>query len=500
MPSTVRVAAVDLGATSGRVVAATVALGRLELEEVHRFPNGPVRASDGSLRWDIHRLFDEVVIGLAKAGPVDGIGVDSWAVDYGLLDRDGRLLASPFSYRDQRTERFVDHVRNAVGVRELYATTGIQHLPFNTIFQLAAETDLSAASAMLLIPDLVCFSLTGSMGAEQTNASTTQLYDIHRHAWAADIVHAAGLPERILPPLRKPGTVIGELLPAMCDRTGQRPGTRVVAVGSHDTASAFVAVPATAEANTAIISSGTWSLVGFELNRAIVTEAAMQANFTNEAGIDGTVRFLRNVMGLWVLNEAMTSWRDDDMARLMREASAAPAHGAVVDVDAPEFVPPGDMEQRIWQACARTGQRPPDSRGGLARTVLESLALAYRRTIRCGAQLAGRSVDVVHVVGGGSQNELLCQLTADACGVPVHAGPVEAAALGNALVQARALGVDLPDLAAMRQLVRGTHEPIVYEPSGENDPWDHAEARLHSAATTGQGPPRTRQRHSRGRS
>jgi rhamnulokinase len=489
MPSTVRVAAVDLGATSGRVVAATVAQDRLALEEVHRFPNGPVRVSDGSLRWDIRRLFDEIVIGLAKAGPVDGIGVDSWAIDYGLLDRDGRLLASPFSYRDQRTERFVDHVRNAVGARELYATTGIQHLPFNTIFQLAAETDLSAASALLLIPDLVCFWLTGSMGAEETNASTTQLYDIHHHAWAVDILRAVGLPECLLPPLRKPGTVIGELLPAIRGRAGQRPGTHVVAVGSHDTASAFVAVPAAADANAAIISSGTWSLVGFELNRAIVTEASRQANFTNEVGIDGTVCFLRNVMGLWVLNEAMTSWRDDDMARLMREASAAPAHGAVIDVDAPEFVSPGDMEQRIRQACARTGQRPPEGKGAIVRTVLESLALAYRRTIRCGAQLAGRSVDVVHVVGGGSQNGLLCQLTADACGAPVHAGPVEAAALGNALVQARALGVDLPDLAAMRQLVRRTHEPIVYEPSGDNAPWEQAEARLQSASSARPFPP-----------
>lgn len=483
MASTVRVAAVDLGATSGRVVAATVAQDRIALEEVHRFPNGPVLAPDGSLRWDIERLFDEIVVGLSKAGPVDGIGVDSWAVDYGLLDRDGRLLASPFSYRDRRSEPFIDRVREAVGDRELYAATGIQHLPFNTIFQLAAETNLSAASAMLLIPDLVCFWLTGSLGAERTNASTTQLYDVHRRAWAIDILRAVGISERLLPPLREPGTVIGELLPTICDRAGQRPGTPVVAVGSHDTASAFVGVPVAADANAAFISSGTWSLVGFELDRAIVTDAARRANFTNEAGIDGTVRFLRNVMGLWVLNEAMASWREDDATRLMREASAAPAHGAVIDIDAPEFVPPRDMEQRIRQACERTGQRPPESKGAIARTVLESLALAYRRTIRCGAELAGRSVDVVHVVGGGSQNGLLCQLTADACGVPVLAGPVEATALGNALVQARALGVDVPDLAAMRGLVRRTHQPIPYEPSGENDPWEQAEARLESAPT-----------------
>jgi rhamnulokinase len=245
--------------------------------------------------------------------------------------------------------------------------------------------------------------------------------------------------------------------------------------------------------NAAFISSGTWSLVGFELNRAIVTEPARQANFTNEVGIDGTVRFLRNIMGLWVLNEAMASWREDDVDRLMREALAAPAHGAVIDIDAPEFVPPGDMEQRIRQACERTDQWPPDSRGAIARTVLESLALAYRRAIRCGARLVGQSVDVVHVVGGGAQNGLLCQLTADACGVPVQAGPVEATALGNALVQARALGVDLPDLAAMRGLVRRTHELIEYVPSGQNDPWEQAEARLQSAAAAGRRPPRTHQ-------
>jgi rhamnulokinase len=464
MPSTLRLAAVDLGATSGRVMVGTVGPGRLGLEEVHRFANGPVTAADGSLHWDVRGLYAEVLAGLRAAGPVDAIGVDSWAVDYGLLDASGELLGDPFCYRDGRTESVQARVVAAVPEAELYAVTGLQHLPFNTIYQLAAERDLSAAASMVLIPDLIGFWLTGSIGAEATNASTTQLYDVSSRSWATGVAERVGVPERLLAPLREPGDVVGTLLPDVAAATGLDPSTPVVAVGSHDTASAVVAVPFADARRAAYLSSGTWSLVGVELDRPVLTDAARQASFTNEGGVDATTRFLHNVMGLWLLSESQRAWGVDDVAGLLAEACEAPAFGPVVDVDAPEFLPPGDMPARIAAACSASGQVPPSSRGAVVRCILESLALAYRRTVRAASTLSGQSVDVLHVVGGGARNELLCQLTADACEVPVLAGPVEATALGNVLVQARTLGADLPDLPAMRRLVRETFPMKRYEP------------------------------------
>lgn len=485
MPASVRVAAVDLGATSGRVMVADVGPGRLALTEVHRFPNRPVTAPDGTLRWDLDRLHAEVLTGLAAAGPVDSVGVDSWAVDYGLLDASGRLLGAPFSYRDARGERGVERVRGVVDEAEHYAVTGIQHLPFNTVFQLAADEHLDEAATMLLLPDLIGFLLTGSVGAEATNASTTALYDVTARAWARGLADSVGVPERLLPPLREPGSVVGVLLPGVCERTGQRPGTPVVAVGSHDTASAVVAVPFSPGVPGAYVSSGTWSLVGLELAAPVVTEAARAANFTNEGGVDGTTRFLRNVMGLWVLTQAMEAWGETDLAAVLAGAASVPAGGPVVDVDASEFLPPGDMEARVRAACERTGQVPPVGHAAVARCVLDSLALAHRRALREAVALTGHDVEVVHLVGGGARNVLLCQLTADACGLPVLAGPVEATALGNVLVQARALDVDLPDLAAMRALVRSTHPSVRYEPSGDLAAWDSAERRLTSGVAAG---------------
>ncbi|MDX6301972.1 MAG: rhamnulokinase [Nocardioidaceae bacterium] len=474
---TVRVAAVDLGATSGRVTVGTVGPGVLTLEEVHRFPNGPVQAADGSLHWDIRRLYRETLAGLRAAGPVDAVGIDSWAVDYGLLDGRGELLADPYCYRDGRTTGVPERVREMVGDEELYAVTGLQHLPFNTIYQLAAEPSLADARTMLLIPDLFGYWLTGQVGAEATNASTTQLYDVRARAWATELAERVDVPAGILPPLRRPGDVVGALLPQVAAAAGLPAGTPVVAVGSHDTASAVVGVPAAPDAHFAYISSGTWSLVGVELDEPVLSEAARAANFTNEAGVDSTIRFLRNVMGLWVLSETLRTWGTDDLAGLLDEAAAAPAFGPVVDVDGPQFLSPGDMPARIDEACRATGQVPPVTRGEIVRCILESLALAYRRQVRAAAQLSGRPVDVVHVVGGGVRNRLLCGLTADACGVPVLAGPVEAAALGNVLVQARTLGADLPDLAAMRALVAATHDLERFEPRGDDARWAEAEAR-----------------------
>ncbi len=478
----VSVAAVDLGASSGRVMVGTVGPGCLALNEVHRFSNGPVDV-DGSLHWDIDHIHREMLAGLRAAGPVDGIGIDSWAVDYGLLDASASLLGAPFSYRDSRTEGMMERVLSAVTARELYEVTGLQQLPFNTIYQLVASlNDLRLADVLLMIPDLLGYWLTGRIGAEATNASTTQLYDVRRREWALPLAERVGIPTRILPVLREAGDVVGPLLHDVASEIGLSAETPVIAVGSHDTASAVVGVPASPGANFAYISSGTWSLVGVELDQPVLSEAARLENFTNEGGVDETIRFLRNVMGLWVLSKSMRAWavqgEDVDLDSLLADAVDVPAFGPVVDIDDPMFMPPGDMAPRIGSQCERFGQRPPSSRAELVRCILESLALAYRRNIRLVAELTGRPVDVVHIVGGGSRNDLLCQLTADACGVPVLAGPVEAAALGNVLVQARTLGADLPDLASMRALIRHTQDVRRYEPSGQDFAWDRLASEL----------------------
>ncbi len=478
MVRTLRLAAVDLGASSGRVMVGTVGAGTLRLEEVHRFPNGPVEAADGSLRWDVRRLYDDILSGLKAAGAVDAIGIDTWAVDYGLVDAAGELLGDPYCYRDGRTADVPEKVRATVTDEDLYSVTGLQHLPFNTIYQLVAETSLADAETMLLIPDLLGYWLTGEVGAEGTNASTTQLCDVRKRAWASELAESVGVPSRILPELRRSGDIIGSLLPHVAEATGQSPGTALVAVGSHDTASAVVGVPAAPGSSFAYVSSGTWSLVGVELDEPVLTEDARAANFTNEWGVDETIRFLRNVMGLWVLSESLREWGTDDLTGLLAEAEAAPAFGPMVDVDASEFLPPGDMPARIGSACTSTGQTPPATRGETVRCIMESLALAHRRHVRAVEGLTGRAVEVVHVVGGGARNELLCALTADACGVPVLAGPVEATALGNVLVQARAMGADLPDLEAMRALVAATEDVKRYEPRGDDQPWAEAESRL----------------------
>ncbi|MET9270017.1 rhamnulokinase family protein [Kribbella sp. NPDC003557] len=468
-----RVAAVDLGASSGRVMLGSVGPEVLELRELNRFWNGPVRVR-GTLHWDILHLYRSILEGLHLAGSLDGIGIDSWAVDYGVLDPDGRLIGNPVHYRDSRTDGVLERVVERVPANDLFAVTGLQQLPFNTIYQLAAGDLPASASTLLMVPDLLAYWLTGEASGERTNASTTQLYDVRARDWSAELISRVGLPRRIFPELREPGDVIGTVLP---DETGLAPGIPVVAVGSHDTASAVVAVPA-ADDRFAYISSGTWSLVGLELDAPVLTDAARQANFTNEGGVDGRTRFLRNVMGLWILQECQRVWSDDDLAGLLRDAAAAPPFAVLIDPDAPEFLAPGNMPARIEEHCRATGQEPPRSRGAVVRCILESLALAYRRTLRAAQTIADRDVDVLHVIGGGSQNELLCQLTADACGVPVLAGPVEASALGNVLVQARALGEPFPDLRGMRALVRSTHSLRRYDPQGKPADWDAAESHV----------------------
>ncbi|WP_433262025.1 rhamnulokinase [Micromonospora vinacea] len=470
-----RLAAVDVGASSGRVMLARVGPGTLELTEAHRFRNEPVRVA-GTLHWDVLALYQGVLKGLRAAGPVAGIGIDTWAVDYGLLDATGALLGNPVHYRDGRTEGVSDRVAKQLGPERLYATTGLQHLPFNTLYQLAAAAgtpQLEAAHRLLLMPDLIAYWLTGEVGAEVTNASTTQLYDLRRRAWATDLMTDAGIRSKLFAPLREPGTRIGPVLPAL-----DLPGSpEVVAVGSHDTASAVVGVPA-ADQHFAYISCGTWSLVGVELDAPVLTEPSRRANFTNESGVDGTIRYLRNVMGLWPLQESLRTWGTTDLTALLRQAAEEPAFRCVVDPDDPTFLPPGDMPARIADACRRTGEPVPDSPAATVRCIVDSLALAHRRAVRQAQRLSGRHVDAVHVVGGGARNDLLCQLTADACELPVLAGPVEATALGNALVQARALGVIGGDLASLRSVLRQTQQIVRYEPRGDPAAWQAAARRL----------------------
>jgi rhamnulokinase len=472
------VAAVDLGASGGRVIAARVSGSSVELHEVSRFPNEPV-AAGGTLYWDILRLYGAVRSGLAAAAarfPLASAGIDSWGVDYGLLDETGTLVGNPVHYRDGRT----DGVTVPVPATELYAATGIQHLPFNTIYQLVASQGtpaFSAARTLLLIPDLLAYWLTGSVGAEVTNASTTALLDVSSRKWAAELMERTGIPAALFPPLRQPGDLIGPadvLAGIACADGGPLP---LIAVGSHDTASAVAAVPA-AGPRFAYISSGTWSLAGMELAAPVLSEASRLANFTNEAGIDGTVRYLRNVTGLWLLQECLRCWGSPSLDPLLAAAASTEPLRFVIDADDPVFLPPGDMPARIVSWLSARGLPAPSGHAQIVRCILDSLALAYRRALLAAQSLSGQHADVVHIVGGGSRNELLCQLTADALGMPVVAGPAEATALGNVLVQARALGAAPGTLNEMRALLRsGRIELRSYSPSGDARTWAAAARR-----------------------
>jgi sugar (pentulose or hexulose) kinase len=475
MTAAAAVAAVDLGASGGRVMAGRVSGAEVSLHEVHRFGNQPVTAG-GTLYWDILRLYADVRHGLdaaAREFPLASAGIDSWGMDYGLRDSAGALLGNPVHYRDVRTDGAAARVLAAVSAADLYAATGIQHLPFNTIYQLAVTPMLPHATTMLLIPDLLAYWLTGAAGAEVTNASTTSLLDVRTRTWATGVIEQAGLPPRIFPPLRQPGEVIGSF-PLPNDPCSSAP---LIAVGSHDTASAVVAVPA-AGPHFAYISSGTWSLAGMEVPAPVLTEASRQANFTNEASVDGTIRYLRNVMGLWLLQESLRRWPGASLGALLAEAARTPALRFVINPDDPVFLPPGDMPARIGSWLSGRGETVPETPAETVRCILDSLALAYRRAIMQVQALSGRHADVVHIVGGGARNELLCQLTADATGVPVTAGPAEATALGNVLVQARALGAAPGDLAGMRAVLRSSQPLRRYAPSGNPAAWSAAEARI----------------------
>lgn len=465
----IHVAAIDLGATSGRVMRAVIGPDHLELVEVARFPNGPVEHDDG-LHWDIEALRGHILAGLRQAFAADplitSIGIDSWAVDYALMAGD-RMLGTPFHYRDDRTARGVAAVHAVVPPDELYAASGLQHLSFNTVFQLAAEGDaLAAADRFLMIPDLVAYWLTGRSVAEATNASTTALLDPRTGEWNGALIARLGLPRRVFPELVRPGDDLGPLTPAMAAELAAPEGVRVTAVGSHDTASAVVGVPMT-RPDAAYISCGTWGLVGLELEHPVITDASREANFTNEGGVDGRVRFLHNVMGLWLLSETIRSWEAKsgpvDLSRLLVDAAAVTEPVPVFDASDERFMAPGDMPARIAAALSEQGDAVPTTRGAMARCILESLASAFAEAVRDASRLADREVGVIHLVGGGALNSLLCQLTADRSGMPVLAGPVEATALGNVLVQARALGLG-GTLEQARALVAQVHPPQRFEP------------------------------------
>lgn len=485
-------AAIDLGASSGRVMLGRfVPSGsseRIELEEVGRFPNGSVEVA-GRLHWDILALYRGIIAGLrtgarlcAQRGEkLAGIGIDSWAVDYGLLDSDGRLLGNPTAYRDARTQGVTDRVYEVVSASQHYATNGLQTQPFNTEFQLIAEqgsAQFDAARSLLLIPDLLNFWLTGVARSEITNASTTGLVDVNTRNWSTDLMQelakhfdAYDQVPNLLSPIVEAGTVIGPLSPAVREELGLDYEVPVIAVGSHDTASAIVAVPAQTPAY-AYISCGTWALVGVELDQPVLTAASREANFTNELGVDGTVRYLRNVMGLWVLQESMRAWQlegqDVSLTELLAQARDLPGFITTVDVESTQFLAPGDMPERICQYARDTGQPVPSTRAQIVRTIVDSLAIAFDRAVRQASELSVLKVDTIHMVGGGIQNELLCQLTADLTGLNVVAGPIEGAVLGNVLIQARAVGQPSAagkDLTGLRELGARGVELKVYTPS-----------------------------------
>ena len=464
------VLAADLGASSGRVILGEIGPDRLDLTELARFRNGPIRLPDG-LYWDILGLYQDVLGGIRAArdrADVLGVAVDSWAVDYGLLDQGGRLLNNPVHYRDNRTGRGVERVTAAIGPADLYDANGLQQIPLNTIYQLAADTDrVAAARQLLLIPDLIGYWLTGKAVAERTNASSTGLLDARTGEWSHPLMERLSLPVDLFPPLVDPGTVIGPITDEVRADTGLTHDVQLSTVGSHDTASAVVGVPAT-KSGFGYISCGTWGLVGVELDKPVLTADSAAANFTNERGVDGTVRYLRNVMGLWMLSESLREWSlrgtPVELDEVLLAAATLPAGGPTVDAESGMFLAPGDMPARLAAACRDRGQKVPATPPEFVRCIVDSLAMSLALGLRDAAHLSGTRIDVVHMVGGGARNALLCQLTADATGLPVIAGPVEATAIGNLVVQARTHGLIDGDLWSMRNLIRSTQHLETYEP------------------------------------
>ena len=484
-----RLAAVDLGAQSGRVAVGTFDGDALSVEEVHRFANVPVTAG-GVLRWDFDALQRDVRDGLRAASrdaDVDSVAVDSWGVDFGLVDDAQGLLENPVNYRDTRRANAVESVYARVPARELYERTGIQLLPINTIFELAAlaaERDpaLAAADRLLLIPDLFHRWLAGSDTTELTNATTTQCYDPVAGTWAGDLLARLGVPAGVLPDVVAPGTPLGPETATAAGETGLRRAT-VIAVATHDTGSAVAAAPF-ARPGSIFLSVGTWSLVGVELDEPLITDETYDANLTNEGGVAGTTRLLRNVTGLWLLHECRRAWaeqgQDVSFEQLVELARSSPPFGPLIDPNAGLFLEPGNMPERIARFCAATGQRPPADAGETARCILESLALKHAETVELLRRVAGVEPAELYVLGGGARNELLCRWTAEASRLPVLAGPEEATVVGNLLVQAMALG-EVGSIDEARAIVRRSFALTTYEPE-HADAWAGARERFAALA------------------
>ena len=479
--------AFDLGAESGRAVVGRFDGQRLTLAPLHRFGNGPVRIFDG-LFWDVLYLWREMQAGLGAYrrvyGPdLEGIGVDTWGVDFALLGAQGELLANPRHYRDPRNEAMLKLALELVPRQEIFGQTGIQFMQLNSLYQLLAmqqygDAALGQADTLLMMSDLFHYWLTGVKASEFTLATTTQFYDPTRRDWARDLLRSLDLPTHMLPEIVAPGTVLGPLDERLAQEAGLE-DVSVILPASHDTGSAVAAVPAHGE-DFIYLSSGTWSLIGVEIPEPILTDDALANNFTNEGGVFDTFRLLKNIMGLWLVQECRRTWTQegDELSydELTALAAEAPAFGPLVEPDAAEFLPPGGMPDRIRAYCRRTGQRLPESRGELVRCALESLACKYRWAVEKLEQMLGRSLPVIHIVGGGSQNTLLCQFAADATQRQVIAGPVEATAIGNVMMQAIACG-RIGDLAQGREIVARSFETITYDP-GDVGGWDEAYDRL----------------------
>ena len=480
-----RMVAVDLGAESGRVVAADFDGDRLSLEEVRRFPNLPVHLA-GALQWDADKLREDVLASLSGAGAFQSVGIDTWGVDFGLLDRSGNSLGNPGHYRDERTRGMIERAAARVPRQEIYRRTGVQFLEINTIYQLlalvlAGDARLRDADRLLTMPALVGRWLTPESVDEYTDATTTQCYDPVAGAWALDLLEQLGIPTHIFGPVVQPGTVLGPIRDEL-----DLGAAVVVAPGTHDTASAVAAVPFVSGKHAAYISSGTWSLVGLELPAPLINDATLNANLTNEGGVAGTTRLLKNVMGLWLVQECRRAWsaagNDYSYDQLLALAAQAGPFVAVIDPDDGRLLRPGNMPALLVELAAESHQTLTADPGAIVRCVLESLAMKYRWTIERLESVTQREISLIHVVGGGARNALLCQMTADAGQRPVLAGPVEATAIGNVMLQAIALGL-VDSLEQARELVRRSTEVRAYEPRSA-EIWEPAWERFSAAQIT----------------
>lgn len=467
--------AVDLGAESGRVMLATIDAGRLSLEEIHRFGNGPTEV-ESSLRWNFQKLFSNIKEGISKAvkkadGEISGIGVDSWGVDFGLLDEDGELIEEPYHYRDSRTDGVMEKAFELLGRRSIYENTGLQFMQLNTIYQLLAmrladSAVLKRTKKLVFMADLVTYFLSGKIIGEYSLASTSQLMDMRTGLWSKEIFDKLDLPIDIMPDIVKPGSVLGVLKAELCSEFGCG-AIDIIAVGSHDTACAVVAAPAR-ENGWAYLSSGTWSLLGIETREAIINDKSFKYAFTNEGGVGDTIRFLKNIMGLWLLQECRRQWHRDGVDLSYDEitdlAEGAEPFFGIIDPDYDDFLAPGDMPARINEFLKKTGQPTTDDKGQIARVILESLAIKYRSVIEAIEDITGEKINVLHIIGGGIQNKLLCQFAADSTGKKVVAGPIEATAIGNVMIQAIAKG-QISSLAQARKMVAGSIDTTVYLPA-----------------------------------